>query len=277
MSEIYGTVTEAMQKLRLDNLQTQRMLKFLERHPEPDVDEVKHVAALEAEKLKTMLFSGSDEDDQKHSRWANAENFTLSTSRELAKAKAYLELCGKRPVLLDHWKSLLYDYGSRCDKNRHRFVSSLLAPHEVEKARSFSTPQPERPKSEVISTPCAEALSQKPLFKTPDSPIKFLYPISPDSIPPPHKLAKLDGRKIARYSYPAAERSSATPSPQRALAYRRQNLSPASSSLQSDDYRDEPSVGGPAIKNRPMTDQGRKKISFGSSSLRVGANHRLLE
>lgn len=111
------------------------------RYPESELDEAMDISALDAEKIKIMLFSDSEEDDLEHSRWVDVEKLTLSTSKELARAKAYLKSCGKSPTLLDHWKSLLYDHGSSCGQNCQKLVSSLLRPGEAKKVGYCLTPQ----------------------------------------------------------------------------------------------------------------------------------------
>lgn len=303
LSKVYGTVTEAMQQLHLDTNQSQQLLQFIERYPESQLDEAKHMSQLAAEKIPIMLSSDSDEDDRKHFLCINVEQLTLSTSKELAKAKAYLESCGKMPTLLDHWRSLLYDHGSSCGKNCQKLVPSLLLPAKAEKVRPSLTSNPERPTFEHTSRPCEEGSSQKSLFKASDFPITFLYPISPDSSPPLRKFAEVGRQKIARQSYLAADRPSTMPSSQRALASRRQNLSsacssfepasselspatssfsPATSSFSSTSSRLEPnntrerrSSGRMAGKYRPVTSQRKKKLGLGSSSKCVDPIHRL--
>lgn len=266
------------------------MLNLIERCPESEVDETTHISALETEKIKMMLFSDLDEDDRKHSRWANPEKLTLSTFRELAKAKAYLESCGEKPTLLDHWKSLLYDHGSSCGKNCRKLVSSLLIPAEAEKARSCLTIPAERPKLEHISRPCEEVPSQKPLFQASNSPITFPYPISPDSSSPPRKFAKSEGQTKARHPYPAAEHRSAMLSSHRAFSSRHQNLSSASSnfisatsSVSSTDSNLEPSNprdcrsgSRTAAKDKSTAGERRKRVVLGLSSECVDPKRRLL-
>ena len=203
----------------------------MERYPESEIDEAKQITELEAGQIPIILSSDSDEDNRRHSRWVNVEKLTLSTSKELAKAKAYLGSCGKKPALLDHWKSLFYDHGSSCDENCQKLISSLLLPAEAEKVRSRLTPLPEKPTCEHTFSLCAKAPSQKPLYKTPHSPITFLYPLFPDSSPPPRKLAKVDGEKIARNSHSAAQSHSAKPTSSGTLASRRQNFSLAGSNF----------------------------------------------
>ena len=294
LSGIYGTITEAMQQLRLDNFQSQRILDFIERYTESEIDEAIDLSALEPEKIKIILVSDSD---RKHSRWVNVEKLTVSTCRELAKAKAYLESCGKEPTLLDHWRSLLLKHGSSCDENCQKLTPHLSVPAETDKVRSRLrsrlTPQPERPNLVHIPKPCEEAPSQKPLYKTSNSPITFLYPISPDSSPPARKFANVDGRKIARHSYPAAERRSAMPCSQRALVSQphsatsstfepvspvsssfspaNSNFSPATSSFSSSSSSFGPNNhrGGRlgarmATKEKPVTAQRRKRVGLGS-------------
>lgn len=301
-----------MQKLHLDTVQSQNMLNFMERYPESEIDEAKHITELEADKIPIILSSDSDEDNRRHSRWVNVEKLTLSTSKELAKAKAYLGSCGKKPSLLDHWKSLLYDHGSSCDENCQKLLSSLLLPAEAEKVRSRLTPQAERPTFEHTSRLCTVPSSPTPLFKTPNSPITFLYPLSPDSCPSPCELAAVDEQKIAGKSHPAADRNSAMPTFQETLASRHQNLglvssrfdlispitspttpnfssatsnfspttsnfSPtasSSSSISSHSGQNSAKNGRWGGKHKPMTGQRRKKVVSGSSSQRVDPVHR---
>lgn len=222
-----------MQQLRLDTVQSRNILNFMERYPESEVEEAKPISELDAEKIPIILSSDSDEDNRRHSRWVDVEKLTLSTSKELAKAKAYLRSCGEKPTLLDHWKSLLYDHGNSCDKNCQKLISSLLLPAEAEKVRSRLNPEPEKPAVEHISRLCAEAPSQKPLFKTSHSPMTFLYPLSPESSQHSPKLAMVDGQKMAQKSHTAVERHSTMPTSQRTLASRRQKLDLISSNYDS--------------------------------------------
>lgn len=240
--EIYGTVTEAMQQLHLDKFQSQNMLQFIERYPESEIDEAKCLSELEVGKIPIKLLPDSDGGDQKDSRWVCVEKLTLSTTKELAKAKAYLESCGKKPTLLDHWKSLLYEHGSSCDENCQKLESSLSPPAEAEKVRSCLTPQPEKPTCEHISRLCVAPSSQKPLYKTSHSPITFLYPLPPGSSPPPRKLAKVDGKKIAQKSYPAVERHYSMHTSQGVMASPRHDIISASSSVESIDSNFSPTI-----------------------------------
>ena len=262
--EICGTVTEAMQHLFLDKFQSQNMLEFIERYPEFEIDEAKHLSELEVGKIPIKLLPDSDGGDRKDSRWICVEKLTLSTTKELAKAKAYLESCGEKPTLLDHWKSLMYEHGSSCDKNCQKLESSLSPPAEAEKVRSRLTPQPEKPTCERISRLCVASPSQKPLYKTSDSPITFLYPLSPDSSPPPRKLAKVDGQKIAQNPLPVAERHSPMHTSQIAIASPRHDIISARSSFESisSNFSPATSAFSPATSTfRPATSTFRQNNS----------------
>lgn len=278
-----------MQQLHLDLLQTRRMLKLLERHPEPEIGELKDVLALQAATIRTMLASDSDDNEpslearmghkklcRNHPQWVTAENFTLSTSKELAKARAYLEWCGYRPALLDHWKNLLYDHGSSGAENGRVSESHLLSVHEAETVRSISTPQPKSPKSKVMLSPHPAAPNPKPPSQPLNRLTPTLYPISPDSSPPPHKVAKLHGRKNARHSYPSAESSSALPSSQRAFVSRHRKSSRASSSRKPDEGGDgDGRPGGvTATKNQRAAGQRRKRVISSSSTLSTNSSAR---
>lgn len=249
------------------------MFKLLERHPEPEIGELKDVLALQAATIRTMVASDSEDNEpslkagmehkklcQNHPHWVTAENFTLSTSKELAKARAYLELCGYRPALLDHWKNLLYDHSSICDDNGRVSDPHLLSVHEAETARSIFTHEPKSPKFKVEFSPLPAAPSPKPPSQSLDPSITALYPISPDSSPPPHKVAKIHGRKNARLSCPSAESSSALPGSQSVFVSRRQKSRRASSSLKPDESGHGRSGGVTATKNQRTAGQRRRKV-----------------
>jgi hypothetical protein len=339
LSERCDSTKEAMQRLRLRPHQTQRMLKLLEQREKPEDVELERVAKLQA-KASGFLLAWDTPDDKSRSKAAmgnrglltehynqvNVEEFTLSTPRELAKAKAYLEACGRRPALLDHWEYLFCTFGKEKDEKGQISVSSLLPAHELESVRCISILTPGKLQSHGTLAPDSRLpLQPKPFYRpylssgthpsekvegsrgsapadpntskdtavrrhgsalasaaqgsqsshaatsdhnpapsTPHSPMKFIYPISPASSPPPRKTAKLEGHKIARHSYPTTERPCAVQGSRKAPATWREDMRLPAANIQPYDTPDRRLSSETARKKRRLASERRTTTASGS-------------
>jgi hypothetical protein len=162
MSEIYLTTKEAMQQLRLNPIQYQRVLNLLDHPKKLESDQRTCLANLQAETNNLLRTWGLDEDEtsamasadgnellQRYLPEADVEHYIFSTTTELAKAKTYLESCGHQAGLLDHWKSLLDDYGNNRTENGRMSLSSQSPIHEAETERLGQLFESEIPKTGV--------------------------------------------------------------------------------------------------------------------------------
>lgn len=197
-----------MKQLHLTPLQAQRLFTLLKCSPELDVDDLRHVPALQAAFIKIMLAPNSDEDEvtaylrvkippRRFPDLAKAARLTLSTSLELAKAKAYLESCGKKLKLLDHWRGLSHDQSKMLNENRHIPISNKPISTTVEMVRSNSMPDLGSPEFMGTAPLRAEEQSRSFRYQPSNGPTACPYLSSSDNVCSEGKFAKLnqDGKQ----------------------------------------------------------------------------------
>lgn len=176
LSDLHGTIGSAMEKLRLDQQQSEIMLDLIDQHNEQestenarllafqqrlngilldDAGRVKHVSQERFRQLATdHLYSHS-----------TGQDFHFSTAAEFGKAARYLESCGHAPDdLLNHWHD---EFGARA-------VSRLPSAARTSK-RNFS-------RSEHVDH-SKQAASAEQKSNVPNTPDSLPSPASPPADP----------------------------------------------------------------------------------------------
>lgn len=134
LSEVCGTTELAMQQLRLNSVQAQKVLRLRKQNQAQESIEKARIVKLQDEANRLLI--GDDvgvrhmsqakyrQLFEKHLYKPCAEDLKISTVVEFTKAKLYLQSCGYDHRLLDHWKTGYNGVGTGSTQNAVRLLSS---------------------------------------------------------------------------------------------------------------------------------------------------------